>query len=304
MARLIAVCNQKGGVGKTTTVVNLAACLAALGSRILLVDLDPQANATGGLGFDKKNLPGSIYESLLTGSAIDEIILSTQVANLWVAPSHISLSGAELELVPMERRDGRLKQVLEPVRESYDFILIDCPPSLGLLTINAMTAADSVLIPLQCEYYALEGLSQLLDTIRMVRQSLNPALSIEGILLTMADFRTKLTSDVIAEVRRFFGPQVYEVVVPRSVRLGEAPSHGTPISIYDPCSPGAKAYEALAKRIRGDRRPTIKEEKSDDPNARVGQGDQSADPRGEPSAQGGAVEGSPAGHTDEPVSAP
>lgn len=295
MSRTIAVCNQKGGVGKTTTAINLGAALAGLGAKVLLVDLDPQANATGGLGLDKKNLPGSIYETLLNGVSLEQVTLPTKIPNLQIVPSHISLSGAELELVPSEGRNERLKQALGSSRGAHDFVLIDCPPSLGLLTVNAMTAADSILIPLQCEYYALEGLSQLLTTIRMVKESLNPSLAIEGIVLTMADFRTKLTSDVIADVRRFFGSQVYEVVVPRSIRLGEAPSHGMPISEYDPTSSGAKAYQLLAQKIK---------EVNDARNQRFRQGDSGPDTGRDPAAERGACEGAAQGDPGEPVSAP
>ncbi len=251
MPKIIAVCNQKGGVGKTTTTLNVGTSIALQGEKVLLVDLDPQANATGGLGIEKKKVVAqSIYQVLLEGLPVEKTILETKVSGLSLIPAHVSLSGAEVELVGLSRREGLLKGVLEPIRTSYDLILIDCPPSVGLLTINAMTAADSILIPLQCEYYALEGLSQLLGTIRLVQDALNPALSVEGIVLTMADFRTKLTHDVIQEVRQFFGSAVYDVVIPRSVRLSEAPSHGVPIALYDSESPGAKAYQLLAQKIR------------------------------------------------------
>lgn len=295
MAKVIAVCNQKGGVGKTTSAVNLSSALALEGARVLLVDLDPQANATGGLGIDKRAVEKSIYDGLVGGSPLDSIVLATRFSNLFLAPSHVGLSGAEVELVGLERRESRLRELLNPVRSSYDLIFIDSPPSLGLLTVNALAAADSVLIPLQCEYYALEGLSQLLETIRMVQAGLNQALSIEGVLLTMADFRTRLTSDVIAEVRKFFGSKVYETVVPRSVRLSEAPSRGLPIGLYDPNSSGAQAYQALAQKIR--------KENLDARNAWVRQGDTGTDPGGIPAVPGGADQGSAPIDPTEPIPA-
>jgi len=249
-ARIIAVCNQKGGVGKTTSAVNLASALAQEGVRVLLVDLDPQANATGGLGVDKKTVQGSTYSLLMMEAAPDQVVRKTPITGLELIPSRVDLSGAEVELVGVPNRETRLKEVLAPLRRQYDAILIDSPPSLGLLTLNALTAADGVLIPLQCEYYALEGLSQLLETVQMVQASLNPGLVVEGVLLTMADFRTKLTTDVIEEVRKFFGSRVYDIVIPRSVRLSEAPSRGLPICLYDPHSSGAIAYQQLAQKIR------------------------------------------------------
>lgn len=249
MGRIIAVANQKGGVGKTTTTVNLGASLAALGKRVLTVDIDPQGNTTSGLGIDKRRLERSVYDVLIEGTTAAEAIVPTQVQGLRVLPSTIDLAGAEIELVPAISRETKLKRALEPLREIYDFILIDCPPSLGLLTINALTAADSVMIPIQCEYFALEGLSQLMNTIRLVQGSLNPALEIEGVVLTMFDGRTNLSIQVVDEVKRFFRDKVYRTIITRNVRLSEAPSHGKPITIYDPKSRGADLYMELAREV-------------------------------------------------------
>ncbi|MFZ5816196.1 MAG: ParA family protein [Bacillota bacterium] len=249
MGRIIAVANQKGGVGKTTTAVNLSACLAELGKRVLLVDVDPQGNATSGLGIDRKAVKASIYDVLLDDMSPTEAMVETRVPGLAVVPATIDLAGAEIELVPRISRENRLKKALHPVREQFDFILMDCPPSLGLLTINALTAADSILIPIQCEYYALEGLTQLMDTFRLVREALNPALEVEGVLLTMFDGRTNLSIQVVEDVKRFFKGKVYRSIITRNVRLSEAPSHGVPITMYDPRSKGAEAYMELAREV-------------------------------------------------------
>ncbi len=249
MGEVIACANQKGGVGKTTTVVSLASYLALDGKRVLLVDMDPQGNATSGVGIDKESIQLSVYDVLLSDADPDDAIRSTAIENLSVLPSDRSLAGAEVELVPNSGRERRLKRVLEGVGEAYDFVLLDCPPSLGLLTVNALTAADSVLIPLQCEYYALEGLGQLMATIDLIREHLNPGLSTKGVVLTMHDGRTSLSADVTAEVRRHLGAQVFEAVIPRSVRLAEAPSYGLPIAQYSPSSRGALAYQAVTAEL-------------------------------------------------------
>ena len=249
MVRVTACTNQKGGVGKTTTVVNLAASLALSGTSTLVIDLDPQGNATSGLGVDRRSLDRSVYDALIDRVPISELTLGTAVEGLDLVPSAAALSGAEVELVGMPARERRLSVCLAGLDQKYDRVLIDCPPSLGLLTVNALTAADGVLIPIQTEYYALEGLSQLVNTIRLVRESLNPRLEIDGVLLTMFDGRTRLSGQVAAEVRRHLNGTVYDTVVPRSVRLAEAPSHGLPIALYDPSSRGALAYGALALEV-------------------------------------------------------
>ena len=244
MSRIIAVSNQKGGVGKTTTSVNLAACVAEKGKRVLLVDIDPQGNASSGLGVTERS--PSIYDVLLGEESAENAVRKTEFDNLSVLPSDMALAGAEIELVAIPERETLLRKALETVRSQFDYIFIDCPPSLSLLTLNAMTAADSVLIPMQCEYYALEGVGQLMNTLQLVKKRLNPALEIEGVVLTMLDGRTNLGLQVVQEVKKYFKSRVYGSVIPRNVRLSEAPSHGEPINVYDARSTGAEAYRALA----------------------------------------------------------
>jgi chromosome partitioning protein len=246
---VIACANQKGGVGKTTTVINLAAYLAVAGQRVLVVDLDPQGNATSGLGFDRQATSSSIYPALVEPSIVRSLVQPSQVERLWLIPSGRDLAGAEVELVALPQRERKLHAALAPLRDDYDFIVLDCPPAVGLLTVNALTAADAVLVPIQCEYYALEGLGQLLATIDLVRDNLNPRLRLAGVLLTMYDARTTLSADVAAEVRRHLDGSVFDTIVPRSVRLAEAPSYGRPIARYSPESRGALAYEALAAEV-------------------------------------------------------
>ena len=249
MGRVIAIASQKGGVGKTTTAINLGACIAQDSRRVLLVDIDPQGNASSGLGINGNDQRLSTYEALIGQADLASAVLPTALANLDLLPSGQRLSGAEVELVGMLARETRLKTCLAPVRGSYDFVLIDCPPSLGLLTVNALTAADSVFIPLQCEYLALEGLTQLIGAIRLVQDHLNPSLRIEGVLLTMFDSRLNLSQQVADEARKFFAERVYRTVIPRNVRLSEAPSFGKPIVLYDPHSTGAESYRALAREV-------------------------------------------------------
>lgn len=251
LPRIIAVANQKGGVGKTTTAVNLGACLADLGFRTLIVDLDPQGNASTGLGVDPRSLEHSMYDVMLHDVAMEDCIEPTSVRNLFVAPASLDLAGAEIELVPAFSREMRLKRAIETVIDDFDYVLIDCPPSLGLLTVNGLAAASEVLVPIQCEYYALEGLGQLLRNVELVRRSLNPTLAVGTIVLVMYDARTKLADQVASEVRSHFGDKVCRNVVPRSVRLSEAPSYGQPISAFDPTSRGAIAYRELAKEVSG-----------------------------------------------------
>lgn len=249
MVNVISVANQKGGVGKTTTTVNLGACLASLGKRVLLVDMDAQGNATSGVGIRKPDVTQDIYDVLVNELPIAEATLVTEHENLSIVPATLQLAGAEIELTSMMARESRLKGSLAEVNDQYDYILIDCPPSLGHLTINSFTASDSILIPVQCEYYALEGLSQLLNTVRLVQKHFNPELEIEGVLLTMYDARTNLGNEVVEEVRKYFREKVYETIIPRNIRLSEAPSHGMPIIDYDPRSRGAEVYQALAKEV-------------------------------------------------------
>ncbi|WLR41881.1 AAA family ATPase [Bacillus carboniphilus] len=249
MGKIIAVANQKGGVGKTTTSVNLGACLAHIGKKVLLVDIDPQGNATSGIGIEKADVEACVYDLLVEDTPVTEVIRPSSVEHLDVIPATIQLAGAEIELVPTISREVRLKRALDQVKDNYDYILIDCPPSLGLLTLNSLTAANSVLIPVQCEYYALEGLSQLLNTIRLVQKHLNHDLMIEGVLLTMLDARTNLGIQVIEEVKKYFKEKVYQTVIPRNIRLSEAPSHGQPIISYDARSRGAEVYTDLAREV-------------------------------------------------------
>ncbi|CAK22152.1 ParA family protein [Listeria welshimeri] len=249
MSKVIALANQKGGVGKTTSSVNLSSSLAFLGKKVLLVDIDPQGNASSGVGVNKGEIEHCIYDVLVDDVAIQDVLQKTDLDNLNVIPATIQLAGAEVELVPAISREIRLKKAIDSIRDDYDYVIIDCPPSLGLLTLNALTAADSVLIPVQCEYYALEGLSQLLNTIRIVQKHLNEDLEIEGVLLTMLDARTNLGIQVIEEVKKYFQNKVFNTIIPRNVRLSEAPSHGKPILLYDAKSKGAEVYLELAKEV-------------------------------------------------------
>ena len=248
MAKIIAIVNQKGGVGKTTTTVNLCAAIAKKGKKVLLIDDDPQGNATSGVGVNKDQ-EKSTYDVIINETPIKEAIVESSVKKLFICPSNINLAGAEVELVPMIARESKLKIALEDIKNEFDYIIIDCPPSLGLLTINALTAADALIIPIQCEYYALEGVGQLMNTINVIKRQLNKNLYIEGVVLTMNDARTNLSNQVISEVRKYFKDNVYKTIIPRNVKLSEAPSYGMPITTYAPLSKGARCYEKLAQEV-------------------------------------------------------
>lgn len=249
MGRIIAVANQKGGVGKTTTTINLSACLAEQGQKVLVIDVDPQGNTTSGLGIDKNNTENTVYELMLGEASIDDCVYKSVMDDLNVIPSNVNLAGAEIDLIDIDDREYILKKIVNSLKEKYDFILLDCPPSLSMLTVNAMTAADTVLVPIQCEYYALEGLSQLIRTINLVKQKLNPELEIEGVVFTMYDARTNLSLQVVENVKANLKQTVYKTIIPRNIRLAEAPSHGLPINLYDSKSAGAESYRLLAEEV-------------------------------------------------------
>ncbi len=250
MGRIIAVANQKGGVGKTTTTINLSACLAEKGKKVLAIDLDPQGNTTSGLGIEKENVENSVYELMLGECSIQEIMIKTEIENLYILPSNVNLAGAEIELIGVNEREYILKNEVDYIKDNFDFIIIDCPPSLNMLTINAMTTANTVLVPIQCEYYALEGLSQLIYTINLVQERLNPELQMEGIVFTMYDARTNLSLQVVENVKNNLNTtNIYKTIIPRNIRLAEAPSHGKPINLYDKKSTGAESYRLLAEEV-------------------------------------------------------
>lgn len=257
MAKIICICNQKGGTGKTTTTVNLSAALAELNKKVLIVDADPQGNATSGVGINKNELEKSVYEVLLHKCSIGEALIKDIYPNLDIVPCNIDLTGAEIELVGVLARENRLKKAIDPIQSNYDYVFIDSPPSLGLLTLNSLVACNGILVPIQCEFYALEGVSQLMNTLALVRDGLNPGINIEGVLLTMADFRTNLTTEVINEIRGYFKEKVYKTVIPRNIRLSEAPSHGKPITSYDTNSIGAQRYRQLAKEVLGENQDVL-----------------------------------------------
>jgi chromosome partitioning protein len=289
VGQTIACTNQKGGVGKTTTVVNLATYLALLGDRVLVIDLDPQGNATSGFGIDRATVDGSAYDALIDHRRLADIHVPTPIKRLRLVPSSIALAGAEIELAGQMAREGRLARAVEAERDAWDWILVDCPPSLGILTVNALTAADAVLVPIQCEYYALEGLTQLIATINLVRDHLNPDLAISGVVLTMYDSRTNLSAEVAAEVRRHLRDAVFETIVPRSVRLSEAPSHGLPIALYRPDSKGADAYARLAVEFRSRRDRVTSRAGTAAAQAAPPAGDSSFEPRADASLTGASA---------------
>ena len=258
MGKIVSIANQKGGVGKTTTSINLSTILAKKGRKVLMIDADPQGNASSGVGIDRDEIELSVYDILINDNTLEEVVKKTNIKNLDICPSNINLAGAEVELVSMMSREHRLKEKLDIIKNDYDYIIIDCPPSLGLITLNAFTASDSVLIPVQCEYYALEGLGQLLNTISLVKKHLNKDIEVEGALLTMYDIRTNLSNQVVKEVKKYFNDKVYKNVIPRNVKLSEAPSYGMPISIYDPRSKGAKSYEKIVKEFLKNNESEIK----------------------------------------------
>ena len=251
MGRIIAIANQKGGVGKTTTAINLSACLAEKGQRVLVIDIDPQGNTTSGLGIAKDNVDNTIYEVMLQEIDISDAICKDIFENLDIIPSNVNLAGAEIDLIDIENREYILKNAINTVRNNYDYVILDCPPSLSMLTVNAMTAADTVLVPIQCEYYALEGLTQLIHTINLVKKKLNPQLELEGVVFTMYDSRTNLSLQVVENVKDNLKQNIYKTIIPRNIRLAEAPSHGLPINLYDPKSTGAESYRLLAEEVMG-----------------------------------------------------